>query len=60
MAKYGVYKPLIGGYGKPGSLLSKITPAKIGMRVANATVVNPASKILGGSTVESAKLLSQQ
>ena len=58
MAKYGVYKPLIGGYGKPGSLLSKITPAKIGMRVANATVVNPASKILGGSTVESAKLLN--
>ena len=49
-ARYGLYKPLVSGYGKPGSLLNKATPAKIGMRVANATVINPAATILGGST----------
>ena len=50
VARYGLYKPLVSGYGKPGSLLNKATPAKIGMRVANATVINPAATILGGST----------
>ena len=60
MAKYLAYKPLIGGYGKQGSTLNKITPAKIGMRVANATIINPASKILGGDVAQSVKLLNKQ
>ena len=49
-ARYGLYKPIISGYGAPGSFVNKLTPAKIGARVANAAVINPAATILGGST----------
>ena len=48
--RYGIYKPLVGGFGKPGTFINKLTPVKIGAKVINATVVNPAARILSGST----------
>lgn len=49
-ARYGLYKPIVSGYGAPGSFVNKLTPAKIGARTANALVINPVATILGGST----------
>ena len=48
--RYGIYGPLVGGFGKPGTVVNKLTPVKIGAKVINATVVNPAARILSGST----------